>query len=119
MYLMKAEVRSDKATRVSMLPRLKSDPPATGLPWRGYFLFFVALLIGACWCGQNQPSLQPAVVKGGEQRKKEPLPDDPGTKETRAAAGEILDRLLAGKLAEHESALARRAEALSGPNPVE
>jgi hypothetical protein len=81
---------------------------------RSLFLLLACSLVVAWGCNQNQPKNQPAAVKGGAELKREPLPDDPASKETRTAAGEILDRLLAGKLAEGESPLQYRAKALKG-----
>jgi hypothetical protein len=96
------------------MPRLQNQASmGRVLCWRVFFLS-VAFLIAACGCNQNQAKNQPAAVKGGVERKNEPLPDDPASKESRAAAGEILDRLLAGKLAESESSLEHRAKALKG-----
>ncbi len=74
----------------------------------------LVLLTAACGCRRNQPENQPRPANAGKQHKKEPLPDDPVSKEARAAAGKILDRLLTGKLEEDESGLATRANALKG-----
>jgi hypothetical protein len=96
------------------MPTTLAPARAPGILRQSVFLFVLALAFGAGGCRPNQPAKPPPAVNGDANPKKDPLPDDPAAKEARAAAGEMLDRLLAGKLTEAESPLQRRAEALKG-----